>query len=291
MKQPLSVIVPCKNESRNIGACIESFYSIADEIVIADSGSTDDTLLIAATYDKVRIIEREYRTSGDFKNWAIPQATHAWILIVDADERIKSDLADEIVEVLTAGPKHDGYWIFRENHFLGHRLKFGDARRDSVLRLFHRDKGRYEGPSDHGEVIISTGKVGRMRSKMAHYTIWDYDQLFYKYRRYTTLQAQQWDEKGVDTSYFKLLVRPAFRFFREFILQGSILDGKAGLQTAWMAAFYSFSKQARLFERKHGIDQDVLDPPITLEQRESLRASIIGKVESEGRSKRSRKAG
>ena len=79
MKQPLSVIVPCKDESRNIGACIESFYSIADEIIIADSGSSDDTLEIAATYDKVRIIERAYHTSGDFKNWAIPQAIHQWV--------------------------------------------------------------------------------------------------------------------------------------------------------------------------------------------------------------------
>lgn len=281
------MIVPCKNESRNIGACIESFYSIADEIIIADSGSTDDTLLIAATYDKVRIIERDYRTSGDFKNWAIPQAAHTWVMIVDADERIKASLADEIVAVLTEGPKQDGYWIFRENYFLGHRLKFGDARRDAVIRLFHRDRSRYEGPSDHGEVAVSSGKIGRLRNKMTHYSMWEYDQLFYKYRRYTTLQAQQWDEKGVDTSYFKLLVRPAFRFFREFILQGAILDGKAGLQTAWMCAFYSFSKQGRLFERKHGIDQDQLDPPVTLEQRQR----IVAEVESDDRSQRIRKAG
>ena len=292
MKQPLSVIVPCKNESRNIGACIESFYSIADEVIIADSGSTDDTLQIAATYDKVRVIERDYHTSGDFKNWAIPQATHPWVLIVDADERIKPDLAQEIVAKLTAGPQHDGYWIYRENHFLGHRLKFGDARRDAVLRLFHRDLGRYEGPSDHGEVKISTGNVGSLRSKMSHYTIWEYDQLFYKYRRYTTLQAQQWDKKGVDTSYFKLLVRPAFRFFREFILQGSILDGKAGLQTAWMAAFYSFSKQGRLFERKHGIAQEQIDPPVTLEQRMSIVADAkSADAKSVDQSLRIRKAG
>jgi len=287
MKQPLSVIVPCKDESRNIGACIESFYSIADEIIIADSGSTDDTLLIAATYDKVRIIEREYRTSGDFKNWAIPQAAHPWVLLVDADERIDSRLADEIVEQLTAGPKYDGYWIFRENYFLGHRLKFGDARRDAVIRLFHRDRSRYEGPSDHGEIAISTGRIGRLRNKMTHYSMWEYDQLLYKYSRYTTLQAQQWDEKGVDTSYFKLLVRPAFRFFREFILQGAILDGKAGLQTSWMAAFYSFSKQARLFERKHGIGQDQLDPPVTLEQRKI----IIAKNNNADRPEHFRKAG
>jgi len=287
MKQPLSVIVPCKNESRNIGACIESFYSIADEIIIADSGSTDDTLLIAATYDKVRIIEREYRTSGDFKNWAIPQAAHPWILLVDADERIKPELAEEIVAELTAGPKHDGYWIFRENHFLGHRLKYGDARRDAVIRLFLRDRSRYEGPSDHGEVVIASGSIGRLRNKMVHYSMWEYDQLFYKYRRYTTLQAQQWDEKGVDTSYFKLLVRPAFRFFREFILQGAILDGKMGLQTAWMSAFYSFGKQARLFERKHGIGQDQLDPPVTLQQRQR----IVARERIEERPEPIRKAG
>ena len=117
--------------------------------------------------------------------------------------------------------------------------------------------------------------------------MWEYDQLFYKYRRYTTLQAQQWDEKGVDTSYFKLLVRPAFRFFREFILQGAILDGKMGLQTAWMSAFYSFGKQARLFERKHGIGQDQLDPPVTLQQRQR----IVARERIEERPEPIRKAG
>ena len=269
MRQPLSVIVPCKNESRNIGACIESFYSIADEIVVADSGSCDDTLEIALTYDKVRTITREYRTSGDFKNWAIPQAKNPWVLIVDADERISQPLNLEIAEVLAKEPEYDGYWIYRENHFMGHTLRFGDARTDAVLRLFRRDGGRYEGPSDHGEVVIESGAIGRLKAKMKHYSVWEYDQLYDKYRRYTKLQAQQWNADGVDTSYFKLLVRPAFRFFREFILQGAILDGKAGLQTSWMAAFYSFNKQARLWEMNHGIEQDIVDPAVTLSQRQS----------------------
>ena len=265
MKQPLSVIIPCKDECRNIGACIESFHAIADEIIIADSGSSDKTMEIARGFSKVRIIERDYRTSGDFKNWAIPQAEHQWILLVDADERITAPLADEIVSTLAAGPKYDGYWIFRANHYLGQRLHFGDARRDAVIRLFHRDRGRYEGPSDHGEINIYSRRIGRLRNRMMHHTVWHYDQLLYKYQRYTTLQAQQWHEKGMDTSYFKLLVRPAFRFFREFILQGSILDGKAGLQTAWLAAFYSFSKQARLWGINHGIDQEIGDPTVNVE--------------------------
>ena len=252
MKQPLTVIVPCKDERMNIRACIESFYGIADEVLIADSGSEDDTIEIALEFEKVRVINREYITSGNFKNWAIPQAKHEWVLIVDADERITPELANEIILELSRGPSEDGFWIYRDNHFMGKKLRFGDARSDKVLRFFHRDRGRYEGPSDHGEVRISTGRVGVMKNKMQHFSVWDYDQLFDKIHRYTTLQAQQWSENGRDTSYFKLLIRPMFRFVREYILQFGILDGKAGIQTAWIAAFYSFNKQARLWTLNHG---------------------------------------
>jgi len=258
MKQPLSVIVPCKNEELNLRSCLESFQDLADEIIVADSGSTDLTREIALQFEKTRLIEREYGTSGDFKNWAIPQASHEWVLIVDADERI-TPISEEIYLELSRGPAYDGYWIYRTNHFMGHPLKFGDARNDKVLRLFRRDKGHYSGPSDHGEIQISTGKVGRMKNRMLHYSAWGYDQYFEKTDRYTTLQALQWHEQGRDTSYFKLLVRPAFRFFREYILQGAILDGKAGVQTAWLAAFYSFSKQARLWQIKHGRNQSDIE--------------------------------
>jgi hypothetical protein len=94
---------------------------------------------------------------------------------------------------------------------------------------------------------------------MEHFSVWDYDQYFEKAHRYTTLQAEQWAEEGRDTSVFKLLIRPMWRFFREYILQGSILDGKAGIQTAWLAAFYSFSKQARLWTINHGLEQPDAD--------------------------------
>ena len=270
MKQPLTVIVPCKNEQLNIRACIESFASIADEILIADSGSTDATLEIVRQFDNIRIIERDYGTSGDFKNWAIPQATNEWVLIVDADERITKELADEITLCLSRGPENDGYWIYRNNHFLGHRLNYGDARTDRVLRLFHRDRGRYHGPSDHGEVKIETGSVGKLESKMLHFSCWDYDQLYGKNDRYTKLQAQQWLEVGKDATYFKLLIGPMWRFFREYILQGSILDGKVGLQTAWVCAFYSFNKQARLWALNHGMEQPDLDAVIFREMEAEL---------------------
>ncbi len=253
MKNLLTVIVPCKDERLNIRHCIECFYSVADEILIADSGSTDETLEIASRFEKVRIIEREYVYSGHFKNWAIPQARHQWVLIVDADERVTPELAAEIRQVLEGDPQYDGYWIHRNNFFMGHPMKFGDARTDRVLRLFKRNLGRYEGPSDHGEVRISSGRVGRLQHRFEHFSMWNYDQHFQKFNRYTTFQAKQWHDRGRKTSYFKLLIRPFFRFFREFILQGSILDGKVGLQTAWLAAMYSFMKQARLWELNHAL--------------------------------------
>ena len=264
MKRPVTVIVPCKNERLNIVPCIESFWELADEILIADSGSNDETMDLAAQFDKVRVIERDYITSGDFKNWAIPQSTNEWVLLVDADERVTPELAEEIQVILSRGPEFDGYWIDRTNFFLGHELRWGDARTDKVLRLFHRDQAQYIGPSDHGEVAIHSGRVGTLKHSMLHYSVWAYQQLYAKLDRYTGLQAAQWAEAGKDTSYFKLLVRPWFRFFREYILQLGILDGKRGLQQAWIAAFYSFSKQGRLWELNHGqtqpgAEEDTLD--------------------------------
>src|SRR6476659_2680585 len=116
MCNKLTVIIPCKNERENIRVCVASARQVADEVLVADSGSTDGTLEIARALG-CRIIEREYGTSGDFKNWAIPQAKHEWVFILDADERITHELADEIRAAI-GEPKHDGYWVYRLNHFM-----------------------------------------------------------------------------------------------------------------------------------------------------------------------------
>lgn len=250
-RQKLTVLVPCKNERKNIRPCIESFRAIADEILIADSGSEDGTLEIVADIGGCRVIEREYRTSGDFKNWAIPQASHEWILLVDADERVTPELATEIERTL-AQPNRDGYWIFRNNHFMGHPVKHCGWNHDTVLRLFRRDLGRYEGPSDHGEVIISTGRVGKLKQPFLHYTVWSYDQLFRKFHRYTSLQAEQWYAEGKKPNLLRLTINPPFRFFRDFVLQLGFLDGLVGFQISMIAAFYAFTKQARLWQLYYG---------------------------------------
>lgn len=246
----LTCLIPCKNEAANIRACINSFYELADEILIADSGSTDDTMEIAraAAGVKGRIIEREYIHSGDFKNWAIPQSRNEWVLLVDADERITPALAAEIRQVLASPQPQDGYWIYRDNHFLGHRIRYGGLQNDCCLRLFRRDVSRYVGENDHAQVDVETGRVGSLKAKMLHYSYWTYDAFFRKFDRYTRYQASVWHRQGRRPRFIDLLLRPPIRFFRDYIVQLGFLDGFVGLQYAGLQAFYAFMKQARLWE-------------------------------------------
>ena len=253
MDNQLTVIIPCKDELTNLPDCIESVVGLADELLIADSGSSDGSLQYVHERGDCRVIEREYRTSGDFKNWAIPQAKHPWVLILDADERITPDLQREITQLFQQGSLEDGYWIYRNNHLMGHHVRGTCWGRDKVLRLFRRDLGRYEGPSDHGEIVISSGRVGKLRQKMDHYTFWSWSDWMRKLDRYAQLQAEQWIEEGRKPSYAKLLFQPPMRFLRDYILQLGFLDGAAGLQVSWSSAFYTFMKQARLWELHSGL--------------------------------------
>lgn len=258
MSAPLTVIIPCKNERANMAACIESARYVAHEVLVADSGSTDGTLEYVRGRSDCRVVERDYRTSGDFKNWAIPQATHGWVLILDADERVTPALAVEIRRQLDR-PDRDGYWIYRNNHLMGHRVHYTDWSRDRVLRLFRRDLGRYHGPSDHGEVQVEGGNVGELRERLEHYTFWSWADWLRKLDRYSRVQAEQWYAAGRRPSYWRLLTSPPLRFLRDYVIHQGFLDGMVGLQIAWSSAFYSFMKQARLWELSAGLTQSEVE--------------------------------
>jgi glycosyltransferase involved in cell wall biosynthesis len=257
MSNQLTVIIPCKDECENIRACVTSVQQIADEVLVADSGSTDGTLEIARELG-CRIIKREYGTSGDFKNWAIPHAAHEWALILDADERITPNLAAEIRGAL-AHPQHDGYWIYRRNYFLGHPIRFGPWKNDRCLRLFRRDLGRYVGSTDHAEVELSRGTVGRLRARMIHYTCTSYSQYLPKLTRYAEVQSRIWHAQGRRTHLRHLLFRFPLRFLQGYLLRLGFLDGLAGLQVCMLVAYLSYLKHAYLWQRQHARDWRTLD--------------------------------
>jgi glycosyltransferase involved in cell wall biosynthesis len=251
MKEQLTVIIPCKNERKNIRPCIESAKRVADEILVADSGSTDGTLEIIRDAGGCRIVEREYLNSGNFKNWAIPQATHPWVLVVDADERVTPELAAEINALLESRPKRDGYHIYRANYFLGHRIRHSGWGRDKVLRLFRRDLGRYQGESDHAEVLVSGGNVGHLRARLEHFTYWTFDQYFQKLHRYTLQSAQNRYAQGKRASFLRMLLSGPLRFLHCYIVRLGFLDGMAGLEVCTLTGLSSFIKQVRLWELEH----------------------------------------
>jgi FkbM family methyltransferase len=257
MSSELSVLIPCKNERDNIRACVASARQVADEVLVADSGSTDGTLEIARELG-CRIIQREYGTSGDFKNWAIPQAAHEWVFILDADERITAELAQEIRDAVHE-PKHDGYWVYRLNHFMGHPICRGPWRNDRCLRLFRRDVGRYVGPTDHAEVKLSSGTVGRLRERLVHYTCTSYSQYLPKISRYADVQAQLWKEEDRRPKLLQLLFRFPVRFIQGYVLRLGFLDGMAGLQVCALVAYLSWLKQACLWQMQSGRDTRELD--------------------------------
>ncbi len=248
MRCPLTVLIPCKNEESNIAACIASAREIADEILVADSLSTDRTLEIVQHLGGCRIIQREYIDYGNFNNWAIPQATHPWVLLIDADERLTDPLRREIARLLASPPCHDGYWIYRDNYFMGRRIRFSGWQRNRVLRLFRRDLGRFNDAGDHSRLVIATGNVGRLHHRLLHFTYTSYDQYFRKFHRYTKLQAQRWFAEGRQVGWFDLALAGPARFLRAYILQLGFLDGLAGLQVCMLTGFYSFAKRARLWE-------------------------------------------
>ena len=261
----LTVLIPAKNERLNIRPCIESASSIADEILVADSGSTDGTLDIVRQMGG-RIIERELVDFSDFKNWAIPQAKHPWVLILDADERVTPEMADEIRLLLANPPdEFDGFWIGRENYFMGRRIRHCGWNSDAVFRLFRRDVCRYTNRRVHEAVAVAKGRDGRLKAKLRHYTVWNYDRYLAKMAHYTQLGAMDLHDRGRRAGFAGLFFRVPLRFVQLYLLRLGFLDGLAGLQICMLTAFTGFLKQARLWEIDQALPQP--DPEAEFDRR------------------------
>ena len=256
MSQKLTVLIPCRDEERNIQSCIEAARLVADEILIADSGSIDRTLEIVQRQEDVRLIERTFVGYADFKNWAIPQAIHPWVLIVDADERVTQSLAEEIRGLLESTPDEiDAYWVYRRNFFLGHEIKFSGWNTDDVCRLIRRDRCRYGERLVHEEIDVDPKRTRWLRERLIHYTVRNYDHYLEKRIQYTHLSAKHIWANGKRASFSSLFVRPLFRFVQLYVLRGGFRDGLAGLQVCMLTAFFNtFIRQGRLWEMQHGED-------------------------------------
>jgi glycosyltransferase involved in cell wall biosynthesis len=251
-KVALTAIIPTLNEEHNIREVLES-VSFADEIIVVDSYSKDNTVAIAEEL-ATKVIQHEYINSATQKNWIIPQAKHNWILIVDADERISKDLQKEITNVLDNKPDNNSYWIYRTNFFMGKRIKYSGWQNDKVIRLFKRDSCKYENKQVHAE-IIPCSKTGTLKNRILHNTYTNIDDYINKLNVYGWWLANDLDKKKIGKiNFFHILIKPFYRFIYHYFIKLGILDGIPGFTISKLSAFAVWTRYVKLWLKRRELN-------------------------------------
>ncbi len=243
----LTAIVTTFNEEHNIVDCLQSIR-FADEIMVVDSFSTDHTRELAAPL-ATRVLQHKYLNPAAQKNWAIPQANHEWVLVLDADERVTPELEIEIKNILSA-PDWDGYWIRRRNYFWGREIRHGAWKTDKVLRLFRRDLGRYQEKQVHEEIVVNF-PAGFCDHRLVHYSYRTLDDFLHKTTRYSGWGANDAHAAGKRGSAWRMIGHSVGHFFKSYVLKAGFLDGAPGLAIAFMEGYHGFFKYAKLYELQH----------------------------------------
>lgn len=239
----LSVIIITKNESAHIADCLDS-VAFADEIIVLDSGSTDDTCDIARAKGAKVVVTDDWPGFGPQKNRALDLAACDWVLSIDADERVTDDLAQAIRGAL-AQPQADGYRIARLSNFCGRWIRHSGWWPDYVLRLFRRGSGRFTDVAVH-ESVVCKGQVKVLDGHFLHYSYPDLDTLLAKINRYSSEAAVMMHAKGRKVGIAGIIGHSVWTFIRIYFLRRGFLDGREGFILAATGAAGSFFRYSKL---------------------------------------------
>jgi glycosyltransferase involved in cell wall biosynthesis len=241
----LTVIMPTYNEEAYVEAALRS-VTFADEIIVIDSFSTDNTLEIIKKF-ATKTFQREFDNFSNQKNFALEHATSDWILFLDADERITHPLQVEILKAIKT-LKHAGYKLnfphFFMNRFLYHHSS-------NVLRLVRREGTKYTGLV-HEKLQIN-GSIGKLKNPVLHFTYKGLEHYIEKRENYAWFQAEQLHKRGKKASLFLLFTKPTFRFFSSYFLKGGFKDGIPGLAISAVNAYGVFSRYVKLLLLQRGM--------------------------------------
>jgi len=241
----LSVIVITKNEARNIRRCLRSVAGWVDEIVVLDSGSTDNTVAICREFTP-RVYVTDWPGYGRQKNRALNLAGGDWVLSLDADEWVTAGLREEIRQAITQ-TEFQGFYMPRLNMFCGRFQRHGDASRDRVLRLFKRDCGEFTDDFVH-EKVVCKGNVGGLKQRLFHHSSRTLPEWTAQMEKYTRLTAELRHSKGCRSNPCKAVLNGAWIFFRSYLLRQGYRDGRLGFIAAKLNAKSSFYKNLQLWQ-------------------------------------------
>ena len=240
----LSVTVITKNEAHNIEACLRS-VAFADEIIVLDSGSTDETVRLAAVMG-AKVSERsDWKGFGIQKNRALELATSDWVLSIDADERVSSNLQAEIRAVIQA-PAFSAYSIPRLSSYCGQYMRNSGWYPDRTTRLFHRQAACFSNDSVHEKILIS-GQVGRLDHQLTHESYLNFEAVLGKINLYSTAGAQNLFYKKKSASLRSAIGHGMWAFVRTYFLHLGFLDGRLGLILAISNAEGTYYRYLKLW--------------------------------------------
>lgn len=248
LTKPVSVVLITLNAAPQLATCISSVRSWADEIVVVDSGSDDGTVELAGRMG-ARVIQQCWLGFGRQKQFAVEQASHDWVLCLDADEQVSEDLRLSLIDVMspTFAEQHAAYRFPRCNRFLGRYLRYGEGYPDWSVRFFNRQHARWSDDAVHEKVLVD-GSVGTLSGDLLHDSAESLSSYLIKQNRYTSLAAEEAYVRGQRSSWLRIALSPLVRFVKFYFFRMGFRDGLPGLVHILIGCFNSFCKYAKLLE-------------------------------------------
>ena len=245
MKVKISVVIITLNEEKNIERCLLSVSNIADDIVVVDSYSTDNTEDICRKHG-VRFVQHKFEGHIEQKNWAITQSKYPYILSLDADEAISEELGMDIIQIKSDW-KYDGYIMKRLNYFCGKWIRHCGWYPDKKLRLWDSRKGKWEGINPHDKFVLVKGSsTSQLKGNILHYSFYSISQHLNQIDKFSGIKAHAEFDMGRRSNIFKIVFIPMFKFFMNYIIRLGFLDGYYGFIVCKNSAFYAYIRYVKL---------------------------------------------
>jgi (heptosyl)LPS beta-1,4-glucosyltransferase len=236
----ISAVIITHNEERNIARCLNSLKGLADEIIVVDSFSSDQTKEICRSFS-VNFISHEWEGYSGSKNFGNNQARYSWILSLDADEAISPELSNSLLEQKSKG-FNAAYKFNRLTNYCGHWVRYGGWYPDKKIRLFHKDQASWKGNFVHEELVVNEGiPVEELKGDILHYSYYTIEEHLERSEKYARLGAEKIASKKT-TSFLKPYLSAATRFIQMYLLKAGFLDGYYGWKIATITSREVFLK-------------------------------------------------
>ena len=244
-KQKLSVLIITLNEELHIKSLL-SDIDFADEIIVIDSYSTDQTVTIIESFENTKLVQNHFVNYTAQRNFAIDQAQNSWILFIDADERLSPNLKSEIIATINKKNAASAYLIYRTFMFKDKKLHFSGWQTDKIFRLFNKTNCRYDQDRMVHEKLVVHGPIATLKNKITHFSYTSYEDYKAKMYRYGVLKANEKQKKGQKSSYLLMIFHPVYTFLYQFLIRLGFLDGSKGITICYLNAYSIFIRYKEL---------------------------------------------